>query len=272
MLKTSHGNLLPFNINELPNAPSAEAPNFFLAGDFRANEQTGLTAMHTLFVREHNYWAKVIAKSNSSLDGDTIYEVARAIVGAEMQIITYQEFLPFLLGPKALPRYEGYKSEVNPSIANVFATASYRFGHTMLSSQLLRLDRRLKEIDEGHLDLASAFFNPNRIINEGGIDPVLRGLAHQPAQEIDTLLDDDVRNFLFGPPGAGGFDLAALNIQRGRDHGLPGYNEVRRNFDLEPAEDFADITMTKRLNRNWQTSTAVLKRSMSGSGLLPNLT
>lgn len=248
-LKTSEGDLLPFNTEALPNAPTADAPNFFLAGDFRANEQTGLTAMHTLFVREHNYWCDAIARSNSGLDGDTIYEVARSIVGAEMQVITYQEFLPLLLGPDAFPRYQGYRPDVNPGISNVFATASYRFGHSMLSSQILRLDRRMQVIDEGNLSLVSAFFNPSTIKDEGGIEPVLRGLSRQPAQQIDTKLVDEVRNFLFGPPGAGGFDLAALNIQRGRDHGLPGYNEVRRNFGLEPAVDFADITPDQEIQQ-----------------------
>lgn len=248
-LKTSDGDLLPFNVNGFSNAPSSQAPNFFLAGDFRANEQTGLTALHTLFVREHNYWAKGIAKSNSSLDGDQIYELARAIVGAEMQVITYREFLPFLLGPKALPRYKGYRESVNPGISNIFATASYRFGHSMLSPQLMRLDRRLKEIKDGHLDLAEAFFDPTNITDEGGIEPVLRGLALQPAQEVDIYIIDEVRNFLFGPPGAGGFDLASLNIQRGRDHGLPGYNEVRRNFHLKPARKFSDITPDRKLQK-----------------------
>jgi len=246
-LQTSEGNLLPFNINAFPNAPSEHAPNFFLAGDFRANEQVGLTAMHTVFVREHNYWADVVAKSNPDFDGDQIYEVARAIVGAEMQVITYKEFLPRLLGKDVIPHYRGYHPRVNAGISNVFATASYRFGHSMLSTQLLRLDRRLQETDDGHLDLADAFFNPDRIVNEGGIDPVLRGLAHQPAQEIDTRIVDDVRNFLFGAPGAGGFDLAALNIQRGRDHGLPGYNEVRENFGLDAVRDFSEITPDRDL-------------------------
>ncbi len=246
-LLTSAGDLLPFNVNGFPNAPTANAPNFFLAGDFRANEQVGLTAMHTLFVREHNYWADAIAKSNADLTGDQIYEVARAIVGAEMQVITYNEFLPLLLGPKALPRYSGYLDTVDAGITNVFATASYRFGHSMLSSTLMRLDRRGREIDEGHLDLASAFFNPSVVINEGGIEPLLRGLARQTAQEIDIFVVDDVRNFLFGPPGAGGFDLATLNIQRGRDHGLAGYNEVRKAFGLRPARRFSDITPDRRM-------------------------
>ncbi len=247
MLRTSEGNLLPFNVNALPNAPSPLAANYFIAGDFRANEQVALTAMHTVFLREHNYWAKGIAKSNPGLTGDQIYEAARAIVGAEMQVITYREFLPRLLGERALPRYRGYNKGANAGITNAFATASYRFGHTMLSSQLKRLDRRLDEIDEGHLDLASAFFDPTKIINEGGIEPLLRGLAHQPAQEIDTLLVDDVRNFLFGAPGAGGFDLATLNIQRGRDHGLPGFNVVREAYGLKPLSDFDKVTPDKDL-------------------------
>ncbi|MAS95267.1 MAG: peroxiredoxin [Verrucomicrobiales bacterium] len=246
-LKTSSENLLPFNEDGLPNAPDSDDPDYFVAGDFRANEQVGLTSLHTLFVREHNYWAEVIQKSNPGIDGDTIYEVARSIVGAEMQVITYQEFLPLLLGRDAIPRYRGYKPDLNPGITNVFATAAYRFGHTMLSPQLLRLDRRMEEIDEGHLDLARAFFDPTKITDEGGIEPILRGLSRQPAQEIDTKLVDAVRNFLFGPPGAGGFDLAALNIQRGRDHGLPGYNEVRRNFGLEPVDDFDEITPDEEL-------------------------
>ena len=241
-LKTSKGELLPFNVNGFENAPSADASNFFLAGDFRANEQVGLLALHTLFVREHNYWADVVGRTNPGLNGDQIYETARIIVGAEMQIITYREFLPLLLGPRALPRYEGYQEEVNAGISNVFATAGYRFGHTMLASQLLRLDRWGEEIDEGSIELSDAFFNPSAIVNEGGIDPLLRGLARQPAQEIDAKLVDDVRNFLFGPSGAGGFDLASLNIQRGRDHGLPSYNVVRTNFGLPPARSFGEIT------------------------------
>ncbi|MEM6915769.1 MAG: peroxidase family protein [Verrucomicrobiota bacterium] len=252
-LAVSEGNLLPFNTTGIPNAPSADASDFFLAGDFRANEQAGLLALHTLFVREHNYWAEVIARSNRDLSGDEIYEVARSIVGAEMQVITYQEFLPLLLGDDWLPRYRGYRKEVNPGITNVFATASYRVGHTMLSSQILRLDRRMREIDEGHLDLASAFFNPSLLTDEGGIEPILRGLASQPAQEVDTMLVDDVRNFLFGPPGAGGFDLASLNIQRGRDHGLPGFNEVRRNFGLRPIRDFDDLTPDRELQEAFES-------------------
>ncbi len=239
-LKTSDGNLLPYNINGFSNAPTGADPSFFLAGDVRANEQVGLTAMHTLFMREHNRLAEQIAAEHPAFSGDRIYEHARAMVVAEMQAITFNEFLPKLLGQRAMPRYRGYRPRVDASIANVFANAAYRVGHTMLSTQILRLDESGQEIEAGHLDLAAAFFVPNEIV-ENGIDPLLRGLASQHAQDIDSYVIDDVRNFLFGAPGAGGFDLVSLNIQRGRDHGLPSYNAVRTAFGRQPATSFAQV-------------------------------
>ena len=234
-----HGPLLPYNTEGFPNAGGDSATLFF-AGDVRANEQVGLTAMHTLFVREHNYWADKIRRMDSQLGGDDIYQLARVIVSAEMQAITYREFLPVLLGRNALPRYRGYYDEVNPGISNLFAGAAYRFGHSMLPEKLMRHDGGDQPCDGRALPLADAFFDPSHIENEG-IEGFLRGLAVQQAQRVDTRLTNGVRNFLFGPPGAGGFDLAALNIQRGRDHGLPDYATVRDAFGLPPVEYFDDI-------------------------------
>ena len=247
-LKISPGRFLPFNIDGLPNAGGPN-DSLFLAGDIRANEQVGLAAMHTLFVREHNRLANKIRKRNGTLTGDEIYERARRKVGALIQVITYNEFLPVLLGKHALHPYRGYKPWVNPSITNVFSTAAYRLGHSMLSPTLLRLKKNGKTIRAGNLALRDAFFAPWRITDEGGIAPILRGLAHQHAQEVDPYVIDDVRNFLFGPPGAGGFDLASLNIQRGRDHGLPSYNDARIAMGLLPATTFADITSDKHLQQ-----------------------
>lgn len=285
-LKTSAGDFPPFNTDGLPNAPS-NAPTFYLAGDFRANEQVGLLALHTLFVREHNYWADRIAAeglggpggghhpghasqhgsrdrravpsgaSGSSapapLTGDEIYELARAIVGAEMQVITYDEFLPLLLGPNRIEPYQGYRPEVNASIRNEFATAAYRFGHSMLSPTLLRLEPNGQSIADGDLSLADAFFNPSELLATG-IEPVLRGLATQRAQAVDNHVVDEVRNFLFGPPGAGGFDLASLNLQRGRDHGLASYNETRIAYGLPPMPSFAALSRRPSVQRGLAAS------------------
>lgn len=240
-LKSSLGDLLPYNVAGLPNA-GGTSDTLFLAGDVRANEQAGLAAMHTLFMREHNRLCDEIALANPGFTGEQIYQEARRIVGGLMGVITYQEFLPALLGPGALDPYTGYDAAVNGTIANEFSTASYRFGHSMLSSQLLRYSELGAPIAEGNIALADAFFNPSRLTDEGGIDPLLRGLASQVAQRIDPNIVDDVRNFLFGPPGAGGFDLASLNLQRGRDHGLPDYNALRVAYGLAPKASFADVT------------------------------
>jgi len=240
-LATSEGNLLPFNTTGLPNA-GGTGDDLFLAGDVRANEQVYLTAMHTLWVREHNRWADRIRVYAPEATGDEIYEAARIVVIAELQIITFEEFLPALLGPDAIPDYAGYDSGVDAGISNEFSGAAYRFGHSMLSSKLLRLDRNGNESVHGHLALRDAFFAPHRLTQEGGIEPLLRGLTLQRAQNVDPYIVDDVRNFLFGPPGSGGFDLAALNIQRGRDHGLASYNNTREAMGFPRATDFSDIS------------------------------
>ncbi|MDY7024064.1 MAG: peroxidase family protein [Cyanobacteriota bacterium] len=161
------------------------------------------------------------------------------MVGAEIQAITYNEFVPLLVGSNTLEDYDGYDPSVNSSISNEFSTAAFRFGHTMLSPQIERINP--DGTPEESVSLRNGFFNPNLAI-EDGIDSVLLGLASQEAQEIDTQLIDDVRNLLFGPPGAGGSDLASLNIQRGRDHGLPSYTEVREELDLDPITNFSQIT------------------------------
>ncbi len=240
-LRVSEGDLLSFNTAGLPNA-GGTGPELFLAGDVRANEQVGLAALHTLFVREHNRLAQELAANDPSLTGEEVYQEARRVVGALMQAITYNQFLPALLGPDAIRPYRGYRYHVSPVIANEFSTGVYRFGHSALSPTLLRLDATLTPIPEGNLALKDAFFRPDRILNEGGIEPLLRGLASQACSAIDTELVDDVRNMLFGSPGVGGFDLAALNIQRGRDHGLPSYNATRWAMGLAPRADFSEVS------------------------------
>ncbi|MGH0028448.1 MAG: peroxidase family protein [Myxococcota bacterium] len=241
-LRTGPGGLLPDDDTDLPNATGGSSQTMFLAGDVRANEQVGLTAMHTLFVREHNRVADAIRARVPGLGGDQVYELARRFVASLMQAITYREFLPALLGPDAIAPYRGYDPDVDARIANVFSTAAYRFGHSALSPTFERLDRNLREVPAGPLALRDAFFSPDRIRDEGGIEPLLRGFAHQRHQRVDVRVVDDLRNFLFGAPGSGGFDLPALNIQRGRDHGLPSYAEVRVAYGFPPAADFADVS------------------------------
>jgi hypothetical protein len=250
-LKTSPGDMLPFNSAEyfgddapLPNANMGQFPDdqLYVAGDVRSNENIGLTAVQTLFVREHNYWCDVLAGQHPHWNDETLYQWARKIVGAEIEVITYNEFLPAIMGSYA-PAINGhYDPTVNASIATEFSTAGFRVGHTLLSNQIQRIQNNGQPDSRGPISLADSFFNPPLLTDNHDMRVILKGLASQKAQEIDTRLVDGVRNFLFGPPGAGGFDLASLNIQRGRDHGLSDYNSTRLAYELPPVHSFADIT------------------------------
>lgn len=213
---------------------------FFLAGDIRANENIALTSMQTLFVREHNLQADRISAENPDLTDEQVYQQARSVVIAEIQSITYNDYLPALLGVDALADYDGYDASIDPSIANEFSTAAFRFGHSTLNEDIEFFgDDGRAVFDE--VALREAFFNPD-LLKETGIDSILKYVASSTSQEIDLQVVDSLRNFLFGEPGQGGFDLVALNIQRGRDHGLADYNTVREAYGLERVESFADIT------------------------------
>ena len=235
-LKVGTDNLLPFNVNRFPNQPNTNAA-FFLAGDVRANENSPLTALQTLFMREHNFWADHFHRIDPTLDDDGLYFRARAIVGAEIQKINYTDFLPFLIGKRTLTPYAGYNENVNPSIDNVFGAAAWRWGHSLLNLTVLELDANNQRI--GNPPLRATFFQPTQITNLG-IEPFLRGLAHQRGEEIDGLIVDSVRNFVL--PNGSGFDLPGLNMQRGRDHGLPRFNQVRLDYGLPAFTAFSQIT------------------------------
>ena len=249
-LKTSAGGLLPFNTAGLPNANDAHRvadDQLFLAGDVRANENPELLALQTLFVREHNRIATDAATSHPEWTDEQLFQFARRMVIAELQKITYDEFLPALLGwapagigANGIAPYAGYRADVNPGIATEFSTAAFRVGHSMLGDDIQFLANDGTPVASA-LRLKDAFFDP-RPVSSRGIDGVLKYLASDRGQEIDTKVVEDVRNFLFGAPGQGGFDLAALNIQRGRDHGLPDYNTVRAAYGLPRVTSFADIT------------------------------
>ena len=233
-MKTSEGDLLPVGDD-----------GQFQAGDIRANENPGLISLQTLFVREHNLQANRIAASDAKLTDEQVYQKARSIVAAEIQAITYNEWLPSLLGRGALEKYDGYDSSVNPGISNEFATAAFRFGHSLLGDDVGFLDDNGLPVRK-EVSLAEAFFNTS-LVKENGIDSALKYLASDPSMEVDTEVVEGVRNFLFGPPGAGGLDLASLNIQRGRDHGLADYNETREAVGLSRVTRFAEITSDKAM-------------------------
>ena len=247
-LKMSKGNFLPYNTIDGeynspvdPNAPEMagqdQLPKLFVAGDVRANEQPGLLSLHTLFVREHNRICDEFI-AHGYYDDESNYLLARSIVGAYIQTITYNEYLP-AIGVELDP-YVWYDPAVRPEITTEFATAAFRYGHSLVQDHLLLADEDFFAYDV--VELKDAFFKPS-FVAENDIQPVLLGLMTQHEQENDLFLIDNLRNFLFAPsPNAPGIDLAALNIQRGRDHGLPDYNTMRTHYLGTPATKWSDIT------------------------------
>ena len=231
-LRTFTGGLL--NISgidkgDLPFSDKRDARGdfLFLAGDTRVNEHTGLVVIHTLFLREHNRIARKLSLINPCWDDEKLYQEARKIMGAIIQIITYKEYLPALYGDKWFEYYIGdyknYSSHKTPVVSNAFATAAFRFGHSQIRENFSRLDKRYKRLSMGPLKLADGFFNPGEYY-KSHIDPIVRGLVTDEAEEVDEFFSEGITSFLLtGPQIVLANDLACLNIQRGRDHALPPY-------------------------------------------------
>ena len=211
-----------------------------LAGDIRAQENPDLTALQVLFVREHNNQVARLRQTHPDWSDEQLYQHARAVVTAEIARITYNEFLPHLLGQGALAPYRGYNPNVDARLSQEFAGAAFRFGHSIVSANLEKISETGETLGEP-VSLRDAFFqSPEAFAADGGADGLLRHLAADRSNALDVHLVDDLRNFLFGP--SSGLDLAAINIQRGRDLGLGSLNETRQALGLPAYRSFAQIT------------------------------
>jgi peroxidase len=259
---------------ELVGRLMADPDAAIVAGDLRANENVALTATQTLFVREHN---RIVAALPRDLSEEVKFAIARRVVGAEQQWITYNEFLPAM--GVDLPPYEGYDPTVDPSITNEFATVGFR-AHSQVHGEL-ETTIPLQRIRPGELDaleaagvevtivgdvaeiavpLNVAFGNPG-LLRDIGLGNVLAGLGREPEYANDEMIDNQLRSVLFQVPGpqvdnpqecldgtalagcfTGVMDLGAIDIARGRDHGVPSYNEMRVAFGLRLQDSFSDVT------------------------------
>merc|ERR1719483_1994207 len=232
--------------------------------DSRSNEQPGLTAYHTVWLREHNRLAVELKYLNPHWNDEKLYQEAKKILTAEMQHITYNEWLPIVLGTDfmdeldIIPVNYGYSSRydktVNPTVINSFAAAAFRFGHTLIQGMLdlvkeVHFDRQT--VNRG--PLSDSFYNPELVYVPGKLDTFLVGLATQPGQKYDNIITDEVTNHLFQAKNKSfGMDLVALNLQRGRDHGLPGYNAFREVCGLNRVKSFdllSDLIPAKIVER-----------------------
>jgi peroxidase len=261
-LATSANNLLPYNTQGLDNANATGAPtdDLFVSGDVRTNENIVLTSIITVFVREHNYWADKLHAANPTWTDQQLYDKARAIVIAEIQEITYTQWLP-AQGINLTP-YKGFQSNVNPGITAEFSEAAFRYGHSQIDGDVQFDDANGNPISfsytipgfgtvdvPGELPEENAFFDPY-VIDNATISPntvvsgILKYLSSDNGQAADLKMVDGIRNVLFGAPdtGAGGQDLFALDVQRGRDIGLNTLNATRQAYGLQAYTSFAQIS------------------------------
>ena len=234
-LRTADGHMKTSAGDNLPIDPQS---GMFMAGDVRAQENPDLTALQTLFVREHNYQVDQLHKEHPNWSGDKLYEMAKAITTAEMVNITYSEFLPHLLGKDAIQPYHGYDPTVDARITEEFEGAAYRFGHSIVSDEISAISNIGAFTSEQ--TLAESFFEDPAAFSATGADGLLRHLSGDLANPLDTHLVDGLRNLLFDPPD--GLDLAAINIQRAHDLGLGTLNQTREALKLTPYTSFDQIT------------------------------
>ncbi|KAJ4434649.1 hypothetical protein ANN_23214 [Periplaneta americana] len=301
----------------------------FASGDPRANENLHLTTMHLLWARQHNLIADRLAELNPSWDDERVFQEARRIVVAQLQHITYSEFLPVLLekeyspslstliygdggmvdtpssdqelaaaalssssnsdssppesssserakkaqrlvftvelaeaggeigmrrdeimdhldlSPQASGYFHGYNSSVDASIANSFASSAFRFGHTLLPGLMKMLGNGTEE----YVELHRMLFNPYSLYTPGRLDDTLRGALDTQVEKVDPYFTKELTEHLFEQATSSaatgttpcGLDLVSLNIQRGRDHGLPGYTAWRERCGLSRPRNFSDM-------------------------------
>ncbi|CAD5212434.1 unnamed protein product [Bursaphelenchus okinawaensis] len=238
-LKLSHFNnmnVLPFDESKCSSATQCTAS--FVAGDIRANLFLGLSSFHIIFAREHNRIARAFQQMNPSWSGDRIFQEARKVVGAEIQHILYREFLPKILGSsmdKILGPYKGYDPSVDSTISNVFTTSAYRFGHGMIMEKYPRLDPAGQPIPHGPFDFGDGVFKSNKILFEGGVDPVIRGLWSTQVKRPHRMTPA-ITESMFGST-----DLGSVNIMRGREHGIASYNKWRKFCGMSVAGSFEEL-------------------------------
>ncbi|XP_073958146.1 salivary peroxidase/catechol oxidase-like [Choristoneura fumiferana] len=237
---------------------NAQGRYCFETGDDRANENLHLTTMHLLWARQHNRLARGLAALNPRWEDQTLYQEARKIVGAQMQHITYNEFLPLVLGDDVMwalnlslrtgGRSGDYDPQVDASVANHFSAAAFRFAHTLLPGLIHSFDADNGSVDYVHLH--EMLFNPYTLYWSGGARRSVHSALNTPVHSVDPHVTDELSNHLFEQPISTnsslpahpcGLDLVSLNIQRGRDHGLPPYPAWREHCGFPRPKTFEDL-------------------------------
>ncbi|XP_035725197.1 peroxidase-like [Vespa mandarinia] len=223
----------------------------YLSGDSRINQNTQLTVLQILLLREHNRIASILANLNPHWSDETIYQETRRIVIAEHQHISYYEWLPLFLGIKQtydnniLYKTKGhvndYDFRVDPSVLNEHSTAAFRYFHSLIAGYLQLINEERQSVPFP-LRLSDYLNKPSIIEKNDNMDELTRGLSYQAQLASDQFFDKEITLYLFKGNKPLGEDLRAIDIHRNRDHGLASYNDFREYFNLGRAKDWNDFS------------------------------
>ncbi|XP_060065975.1 peroxidase-like protein [Ylistrum balloti] len=219
-----------------------------VTGDKRVNVVPNLGAVHLLWVREHNRVVKILASHNPTWDDDRLFYEGRKIIIAMMQHVVYNEYLPVILNSDYMKAFKLelresgfsylYKERADATVANVFGVAAFRFGHSQITNIQAQYSPSHKPTKT--VVIESTFHRPhlNVEMKGKGYEAVLRWLVNAKATKSDRKFEDGIRNKLFPDAKGRTMDLPAINVNRGRDHGIPAYNVWRDWCGLPKAKTF----------------------------------
>ena len=187
-----------------------------------------------------------------SLDwnGEKIWQAAKFTTEMQYQHFVFEGFVR-KINP-AVNVFSGYNTTVDPAIMAEFANVVYRFGHSMLTDTVDRINTTTGETKQ--IGLIQAFLNPLEFIASGANEheaagAIVNGMVHQRGNAIDEFVTESLQSNLLGLP----LDLAALNIARGRDTGTPSLNAAREMFFrdtglsiLMPYKSWADFEQSMK--------------------------
>ncbi|KAG1666085.1 Chorion peroxidase [Nymphon striatum] len=229
----------------------------FHAGDIRSNENPGLAIHHTIFVRQHNKIAEKMAHMKPDWDDEKLYQETRKIMIAYLQNIVYDEYLPIALGPNLMkefglnlpmwPDKRVYNPLVDPSVLNEFSSAAFRMGHAMMSADFEMIFKDHKHVFK---PLEDTLFLPWDLYRKQKFLAMVKGMTFQNPWKRTVHITSALTKKLFKAKSQKfGLDLASLNIQRARDHGIPPYNAVREACGFKFYKTFEDLPVSSRLRR-----------------------
>ncbi|MET4482822.1 peroxidase family protein [Bradyrhizobium sp. F1.13.3] len=251
----------------------ASVGDHYVAGDGRVNENFGLTSIHHVFHEEHNYQIQNIidalhtqdivsgdtthaalhgyqvdtgngtnaagdyldVNGNISWDQDKMFNAAKLVVEMEYQHAAVDQYARNV-SPN-IQEFGAYSTEVDSAISLEYSQAAFRFGHSTLRETIDTIDPSggLTGKIMGYA-LKEAFLNPDKFADVGP-SAIILGMSHQQMNEVDEFVTPALNQGLLDQP----LDLAAINIARGRDLGVPTLNALRHAIGYSEYSSWNDF-------------------------------